>query len=148
MDIAYEEHYETISEAKQVQVYQAVMGDADGAPTWSLLKAASRLKDNRLLPKGFRAEGEDQPHIKVCGKAEKDPDYQASSGTDRLAYRFPLGTSAGQCKAQVELLYQTVPPESVARLLNSKLPDAKRFTALYRQAAKAPELVSRWDGTL
>jgi hypothetical protein len=42
---------------------------------------------------------------------------------------------------EVELLYQSVSPEAVARLLNSKEPLAETFAKLYRRQNKQPELV-------
>ena len=89
---------------------------------------------------GPLVRGEDRGSVDFFGRSTDRHLAASRHERDRV--------TGGQCKAEVELLYQTVPPESVARLLTSKLPEAKRFTALYRQAAKAPELVSRWDGIL
>ena len=49
----YEPHYEEITAADQVQIYESILGDRAGAPTTGLLTATQYLKDNRLLPRGF-----------------------------------------------------------------------------------------------
>ena len=57
----YEPHYATIDGPGQVQIYEAILGDASGRPTTGLLSAVRYLKDNRLLPRGFdkaKAESE------------------------------------------------------------------------------------------
>ena len=54
-----------------------------------------------------------------------------ASGRDEVTYRIPLGDAKGGLTVEVELLYQSVPPETVARLLKSDEPAAKEFTALY-----------------
>ena len=45
----YEPHYATIDAPGQVQIYEAILGDANGRPTTGLLSAVRYLKDNRLL---------------------------------------------------------------------------------------------------
>lgn len=37
----------------QVRIYEPIMGHSDSAVTYTLLRAAKYLKDNRLLPPGF-----------------------------------------------------------------------------------------------
>jgi hypothetical protein len=138
---AYEPHRDLITRPTEVQVYQAVMGDADRNPTWSLLRAASYLKDNRLPPRGFKPSGQDANHIAVRGVVD-DPNFHAkASGSDQVTYRIPLGSARGRVTAEVELLYQAVPPETVARLLKSERAEAKNFTELYNAANKRPEQV-------
>jgi len=56
---SYEIHYDRITSATQVQVYQGITGDAAGDQTHSLLAATQFLKDNRLTPAGFDKNGQD-----------------------------------------------------------------------------------------
>ena len=59
---AWEPHYDVITKASQVQVWQAIVGREDGDRTHSLLAGDRYLKDNRILPKGFfKAEAIDNP---------------------------------------------------------------------------------------
>lgn len=135
-------HHDVITQPGQVQIYEAVMGDAKGQVTRSLLRAATYLKDNRLPPHGFRAAGPDYDQVAIRGAAAQDSNFNAGgSGLDEVTYRIDLGPTAGARVVEVELLYQSVPPESVARLLQGRGPAAKEFSALYRTADKRPEIV-------
>ena len=49
----FEPHYDLITSADQVQIYESIMGDSDNNVTYTLLRGAQYLKDNRLSPKGF-----------------------------------------------------------------------------------------------
>jgi Cytochrome c554 and c-prime len=52
-DATYEPHYDVITQPDQVQIYEMVMGDVNGDVTTVLERAASTIKDNRLVPQGF-----------------------------------------------------------------------------------------------
>ncbi len=135
-------HHDVITQPGQVQIYEAVMGDAKDQVTRSLLRAATYLKDNRLPPHGFRAAGPDYDQVAIRGAAAQDSNFNAGgSGRDEVTYRIDPGPTAGARVVEVELLYQSVPPESVARLLQGRGPAAKEFSALYRTADKRPEIV-------
>jgi hypothetical protein len=137
----YEPHHDTITNGSQAQIYQAIMGDAAGQPTWSLLRGTKNLKDNRLPPKGFQPRPEDAPHVASRG-VDGDANFHArANGRDEVTYRIALGGTPGPLEVQVELLYQSVPPESVARLLQSKEPAAVEFSRLYAPLDKSPERV-------
>ena len=49
----FEPHYNVIDDGEQVQIYESVMQNSDNNVTYTLLRAASYIKDNRLLPEGF-----------------------------------------------------------------------------------------------
>jgi hypothetical protein len=49
----FEPHYTEIRSGEQVQTYESVMRDANGAITTGLLRAMGYIKNNRLLPRGF-----------------------------------------------------------------------------------------------
>ena len=99
----YEPHYNIITDSTQVQVYQAITGDAEGDLTHSLLAATHYLKDNRLTPQGFdkNAVPED---IAVAGLATGDENFNL--GQDLIQYHIPVGESVGPFNVVVELLYQ------------------------------------------
>jgi hypothetical protein len=137
----YEPHRDVITSGSQAQIYQAIMGDAAGLPTWSLLRAATNLKDNRLPPKGFEAEGADAAQIAPRGVGKDANFHTQASGRDEVTYRIALGGKSVPLEVQVELLYQSVPPEAVARLLKSTEPAAQAFARLYATMNKQPERV-------
>ena len=68
--LRYEPHYAKIAESGQVQIYEAILGDSNGAPTTGLLSAVRYLKDNRLLPRGFDKAGAspDDRRLRPCGR--------------------------------------------------------------------------------
>jgi hypothetical protein len=139
----YSPHYDLITLPQQVQVYQTVMGDTARQTTWSLLRAADYLKDNRLPPKGFSPSQEDAANVAVRG-AETDPNFHAGrNGADEVTYRFEAPPTAVSLIAEIELLYQSVPPDSVARLLKAKGVEAKAFARVYRGMDKRPECAGR-----
>jgi Cytochrome c554 and c-prime len=101
----YEPHYATIDGPGQVQIYEAILGDANGRPTTGLLSAVRYLKDNRLLPRGFdKAKAESD--IAVYGGANNDPDF--AGGGDRVRYQIPLPEGRGTYTIEVELRFQAV----------------------------------------
>jgi hypothetical protein len=137
-------HRDVFTRPEEVQIYQAVMADTQGNATWSLLRGAAYLKDNRIPPRGFQAAGDDAAQVAIRGGAESDSNFNAkSNGRDHVTYRIALPGPKGELSIEVELLYQSVPPEAVARLLNSKEPAAQVFTKMYRRRNNQPELVQR-----
>jgi hypothetical protein len=137
------DHHDVITQPEQVQIYESVMGDAAGKVTHALLKGTTYLKDNRLPPHGFRPNGPDQAQTAIRGNAAQDQNFNAGgSGRDEVTYRIAI-KSADALVAEVELLYQSVPPETVATLLKGRGPAAKEFKKLYSSANKTPETVHR-----
>ncbi len=52
-------HQRTLHRADLPFVYQATLADGSGAPTYQLLAGEGMAQDNRLLPAGWRVDGED-----------------------------------------------------------------------------------------
>lgn len=100
----YEPHYEVIRLPDQVQIYETIIGDPDGAATTTLLRAQRYLKDNRLLATGMNKDSL-PVEIAVAGEAGQDADFDA--GGDSLVYQVPL-TGEGPFEVTVELLYQSI----------------------------------------
>ena len=84
----FEPHYTEITSRDQVQIYESVMGDANGRDRPGLLTAVRFLKDNRLLPHGFD-KNTAGAGIAVVGGAMTDPDFLA--GAIGSAMRSPSG---------------------------------------------------------
>jgi hypothetical protein len=100
----YEPHYEQITLAVQVQIYETVMADTDSNITYTLLRGARYLKDNRLTPQGFNkliVPSDDA----VMGLAADDTDF--NMGSDELTYSIPVAV-AGELNVSVSLNYQTI----------------------------------------
>ena len=97
-----------ITNARQVQVYQAIVGNSDDERTHSLLDGSQYLKDNRLTPKGFAKKAvtgspDVLPSFGVFGSAMADDDFD--SGKDTVSYRLPMPES-GPYNVRVTLKYQ------------------------------------------
>lgn len=140
----YVAHQDVITQPDQVQVYEAVMGDSAGNVTRSLLGATTYLKDNRLPPRGFIPGGPDDAHTAVRGEAARDENFNTNgSGRDEVIYRIDLASAEGRIVAEVQLLYQSVPPEAVARFKDGRGSAAKEFNKMYERADKTPEIVNQ-----
>jgi hypothetical protein len=102
---AFEPHHLEIRSADQVQIYESILGDVNGAVTTGLLSGARYLKDNRLLPHGFDKRTA-EPDIAVIGQAVEDRDF--TDAGDRVRYVVPIGAAQGPFRVEVELLYQPI----------------------------------------
>ncbi|HFD33117.1 MAG TPA: hypothetical protein ENJ28_10495 [Gammaproteobacteria bacterium] len=100
----YEPHYDQITQEDQVQVYESIMQNTDGAVTHTLLRASAYLKDNRLLPVGFdKATAPND--IAVKGAALNDTNF--TQGSDTITYLVDIGQQS-HFTIQAELNYQTI----------------------------------------
>ncbi|MBX2884510.1 MAG: cytochrome c family protein [Granulosicoccus sp.] len=101
---SYERHYDVITDANQVQVYQSIMGNSDNEQTHSLLNGTHYLKDNRLTPAGFNKKQVDDD-IAVKGFAATQ-DSNFNFGEDVVSYKIPVEAGGRPYNILVELLYQ------------------------------------------
>ena len=110
----FQPHYQTINAEDQVQIYEEVIADTEGKITTSFVGLDQPLKNNRLLPKGWRADGPFAEFTRPHGDAEKDPDYinaKGTSGVDRIIYRIPLNEQTRKAvSVRVTFNYQSIPP--------------------------------------
>ena len=77
----FEPHYELITSADQVQIYESIIGDHQGKVTTGLLKGVRYLKDNRVVPYGFN-KATAHKDVGVFGAARDDADF--SGGQDSV----------------------------------------------------------------
>lgn len=135
---AYEPHYDIINQADQVQIYEPIMGDSDGKVTYTLLRAARYLKDNRMLPAG--ADKARLPaEIAVYGTATGDANFVG--GSDLVTYQVNVKDAQGPFTINAELLYQPLSYRFIQDLLVDQTPLTERFGGYYEQADKMPLLV-------
>jgi hypothetical protein len=131
----FEPHYAEIRDAAQVQIYESILADPQGAVTTGLLSAVGYLKDNRVLPRGFdkrTAHGD----IAVHGAAADDDDF--TGGEDRVRYDVPIGQAAGPFDVEAELLYQPIGYRWAANLKRyDNAAEPRRFTGYYDAMAPA-----------
>ncbi|MCK4586081.1 MAG: hypothetical protein KAU29_01990 [Gammaproteobacteria bacterium] len=144
---SYEQHYEQITQEDQVQIYEAIMSDTDNNVTYTLLRAASYLKDNRLPPAGFD-KNVVVDDVRVSGEAMADNNF--NSGSDLVTYRINIGSaSINTIHYTAELKYQSLAYGFVKDLfLDNTNPEVAKFETLYDDATIRSETISVISGTL
>lgn len=132
-------HRDLVTKASEVPVYEVVPGDANGNPTTSLHAMRRNLKDNRLLPKGWRKDG---PHADETAPVGIGDDADFVAGKDRVRYRIAVdGAGRGRLRVLVWLRYQTIPPHWVEELRTTDTPEAKTFVKMYDGVTKPAETI-------
>jgi hypothetical protein len=127
----FERHHGVISHPSQVQVYESVMGDTDGAVTHTLLRAEGYLKDNRIPPIGFD-KGLASATTAVVGEAFDDADFRG--GRDVVTYRIRM-TAPAPLRIRVALRYQPLSNAFLGDLFrDSELPLVARLQRYWDQA--------------
>ena len=135
----YESHYEEITSADQVQVYEAIMSDVEGAVTHSLVGAAGYAKDNRLLPPGLLKSSAAQS-IRVTGEASNDVNFDA--GGDSITYRMPVDGN-DTYTVVAALLYQPLAYGHLQDLFESiEVPEVDQFKTMFDAATLKTELIA------
>lgn len=136
---AFEPHYDVITQDDQVQIYEPIMGDNEGKVTYTLLRGAQYLKDNRLLPVG--AEKLKLPtDIGVYGDAAGDMNFVG--GSDVVTYQMSMKSATGPFTFKAELLYEPLSYQFIQDLLMDKTSLTERFSGYYQQADKKPLVVT------
>lgn len=136
--LAYEPHYELITQPDQVQIYEGIMQNSDGEVTYTLLRAGSYIKDNRLLPVG--TDKDNLPiDIAVYGLAAQDADFVG--GSDLVRYQVNTSGYEGPFTVSVELLYETLSYRFVQDLLLDKTELTERFGAYWNSSDKTASLI-------
>ena len=121
----FEPHYGEIHRGDEVQIYEDIIGDANGAVTTGLLNGVRYLKDNRLIPHGFdkKSAGQD---IAVIGSAADDPGF--TDAGHRIRYKVALGAAQGPFHIEVELWYQPIGYRWANNLKAYAAAEPRRFT--------------------
>ena len=124
----YQKHHELITSPDQVQIYETLRRNKKGSFTASFTLGSEMLKDNRLLPRGWKAEG---PGGGLTGMfleatypdpaTARDPRYQDGSGCDEVAYRIdlPTGIDPDRVEIRATLYYQAITPHFLRRLFET-----------------------------
>ncbi len=134
----FEPHFRRIDHGNEVQIYESIMGNVDGGVTTGLLDAVGYLKDNRLLPAGFKKESADHD-IAVIGDAANDPDF--TDAGDRVQYSVDLGTAQGPFHVEVELWYQPIGFRWAHNLAPYDAAEPKRFVQYYDSLAGSSAVI-------
>jgi hypothetical protein len=143
----FEPHHERITRPDEVQIYESILVDTDGAVTTGLLRGVTYAKDNRLLPRGFDKATADA-EIAVRGEAAADADFVG--GGDRVAFRIDVGAAPpGALRIDAELLFQAVGFRWNDNLRAYDSDETRRFVRYYDAAAPgSARLLARTAVTL
>ena len=145
----YQPHYTKIDQQNQVQIYEELNQNAQGAFTTSFIHRVEAIKDNRLLPDGWRQSGQfaasgelllefmaaTDPH-----GVGQDPDYRDQGpgfqGKDRLTYEvvLPKGVDLNNLSVRATLYSQSIPPSWLHQRF-STAPDGDATQRLYYLAS-------------
>jgi hypothetical protein len=131
-------HFDEITNPDHVQIWEAVMADANGSPVFRLLRGASFYKDNRLLPAGWDPLLA-TPEIAPVGV---DGDVDFESAGDALTYVVHAPAAAGPYQIDVRVYYQALSPRFLAELFALDGPRIRAFEAMLELASLAPELLA------
>ena len=141
----YEPHYDLITSADQVQIYEPIMADSDGNVTHTLLRAKTYLKDNRLTPQGFD-KGNVPADIAVHGAAAGDDDFD--NGSDTIRYHVDVGDRR-DLVVTAELLYQPLSYGHLQDLFrDGELPQVATFRAMFERNRDKTERLARSERRL
>lgn len=130
----YQPHYygkdhPTIHSPGEVQIYEELVQDAKGKFTTSFLKRDKIVKDNRLLPAGYRPDGpagvKIPKHFLEATRPDEihdDPAYTKGTGTSTVEYEItvPRGVAASRFMVRATLQYQSTPPSFFADRFQTK----------------------------
>lgn len=132
-------HLDRITAEEQVQVWQSVMRDGAGSPTFLLLRAEGYWKDDRLLPAGWDPAHPAATDTAPAGLAG-DPDFGA--GGDTVTYEVVAPASRGPYTVEATVLYQPLGARYAAELLAWRTPEVEALEAYYAAADRRPEVVA------
>src|SRR6185369_10805754 len=105
----YQPHYTTISRDDQVQIFEELITDAAGNLTTSFMSYKSRVKDNRIPPRGWRPDGPDAGVTRAVGVGN-DKNYSDGNGVSVVTYNVELDNVRGPISVAATLYYQSIPP--------------------------------------
>jgi len=137
--MAYEPHYDLITVADQVQIYEPIMVNSDGDVTYTLLRAASYIKDNRILPNGTD-KASLPTDIAVYGEASEDTNF--IGGSDMITYQIDISNAQGPFTFNAELLYEPLSYRFMVDMFTDNTPEIDQFEGYYDETLKQPLLVA------
>lgn len=145
MNNDFEPHYNLITNEDQAQIYEGVMVDVDDSVTYTLLRASSYIKDNRIPPKGFLTTHTSYDTIAIIGSATVDDNFNKENltegtGSDIINYRIPV-TNETTYKVFAEVCFQTIKPRVVEQFASISEPDITQFIGMYNDLPNIPFII-------
>lgn len=147
-DPSWEPHHDVITNSEDVQIYEMVMGDVNGDKTTVLERAATKLKDNRLVPELFSTQHYSYDTSAIANVPASDVDFNhdalgvEGSGSDIVHYHVPLEGNHGLIHVQARVWYQSAPPKWMEELFSNHSAPIDTFRTMYEAADNTPFLVA------
>jgi hypothetical protein len=143
----YEPHYDLINSEDQVQVYEGVFVNTEQQVTYTLLRAAEYIKDNRLPPQGFTTNSVSYDTVKIVGDAVDDTNFNRygmyqGSGGDSVTYLIPTLPNT-EYRITAEVCYQTVKTQLVDHIRPINNGDINRFVSMYDALPNIPFIMKQ-----
>ncbi len=147
-DAGYEPHHDVITQGDQVQIYELVMGDVNGDVTTVLERAATPLKDNRLVPDGFSTTHPSYDTTQIAGVPASDIDFNLDAlgtegtGADVVHYHIATNGYTGPLLLSARVYYQPMPPLWNAEMFSQHSAAIDTFRTMLGNSDGTPELVA------
>ncbi|MBP6630911.1 MAG: hypothetical protein KA297_15865 [Kofleriaceae bacterium] len=100
-------HRDRITDPDEIALWEAIPVDGAGRRSHQIVDTVGLGKDNRILPAGWRVDHPDGARLGPTGVGA-DPTFVA--GADQVQLDVPAAAAAA---LEVELLYQSIPPETL-----------------------------------
>jgi len=126
----FEPHYDVIQHPEQVQVYEAMMVNNQDQLTYTLLRGARYVKDNRILPAGFDKQTAPSD-IRVHGNAMEDANFTA--GADQIRYQIS-GLSEVSYQIEASLIYQPLARGFANDLFQDNSDEVQNFEMMFSKS--------------
>lgn len=142
----FEKHHNIIKMQTQTQIYEMVMGDVNNNKTTVLERAATVLKDNRLVPAGFTTSHYAYDTAKIDNDALADADFNKNlsgvqgNGKDIVHFHIPSNGYDGVVNVYAKVYYQAVPPGWLQEMFSYSTALIDTFKSMYQAADKTPVL--------
>jgi hypothetical protein len=122
------------------------MGDVNNDVTTVLERAATAIKDNRLVPEGFSTTHPSYDTTVIAGVGA-DADFNLELGTegnggDIVHYHIGTGGYTGALTVTARVFYQPVPPQWNAEMFSMHGERIDSFRDMYHASDGTPELVA------
>ncbi|MBK9759434.1 MAG: hypothetical protein IPO90_05550 [Flavobacteriales bacterium] len=146
-DAQWEPHFDVITAPDQAQIYEMVMADVNGNKTTVLERAATKLKDNRLVPELFTTQHYTYDTATIANVPGTDIDFNRDalgvegSGTDIVHYHVPMNGYVGLVNVSAKVWYQSSPPKYMEEMFAYNSAEIDTFRTLYNEADNSPFLV-------
>lgn len=111
----WQPHQRIIADSNSVQIYEARTQNLEGLLTTSFLGLAKPVKDNRLSPHGWQANGPFASWTEPFAvSASQSPGYFNGTGSDVVTYQIPAAIAPNVRTVRAVVNYQSIPPYYLA----------------------------------